>query len=524
MTRYISSEELRELYSTDIEFALIDPREEMLFARAHLFAATNMPLSRLELRIASAVPRRETRIVLCDDGDGVAERAAMRLQELEYENLRILAGGVPAWALSGGAVFAGVNVPSKAFGEFVEKSLGTPAIPAADLAARIDSGKDTLILDARPAGEHAEYCIPGAICCPSAELIFRTAGMRPSNDTRIVVHCAGRTRSIIGAQTLIDAGVHKDVVSLENGTPAWEFAGLDLEEGSQRILPSPGAGDLQAARSIAHGIRSDWQIPEVAWDELSIRRDADRTHYLFDVRSEKEYLSGHVLGAVHVPGGQLLQTTDSHIVVQHAAITLVDSDGIRATTTAMWLRRMGWEDVAVLTIDAAQDGLENGSPSESQGGDPERISISDAAHEISRERVVVCDIRNSVAFRRGHIEGAYYLNRADLATDRSRLQENSAILLMTDDLPYARFVARDLQSLGLRVRLIDGDYESWLEAGYPVSQGIENMLSRPVDIYLDADHFDSRDARARENRAYLNWEVALIDHIADDPAVRFIAG
>src|ERR1700680_4075367 len=61
------------------EIALIDPREEGLFGKAHLLLAVNIPLSRLELRIGRLVPRKSTRIVLVDDGDGLSQRAAEKL-------------------------------------------------------------------------------------------------------------------------------------------------------------------------------------------------------------------------------------------------------------------------------------------------------------------------------------------------------------------------------------------------------------------------------------------------------------
>ena len=63
----------------DQELALLDLREQGSFGRSHILLATNVPLSVLELRIGDLVPRKGTRIVLCDDGDGLVERAAARL-------------------------------------------------------------------------------------------------------------------------------------------------------------------------------------------------------------------------------------------------------------------------------------------------------------------------------------------------------------------------------------------------------------------------------------------------------------
>src|SRR5499433_2430411 len=115
------------------ELALIDLREELIFSQNHLLFARSVPLSRLELNFARLVPRRGTRIVLCDDGDGLVERAADILARAGYTNLLALDGGVAAWAAAGFELFSGVNVPSKAFGEFVEHACVTPSIDAAEL-------------------------------------------------------------------------------------------------------------------------------------------------------------------------------------------------------------------------------------------------------------------------------------------------------------------------------------------------------------------------------------------------------
>ncbi len=117
------------------ELALLDVREEQIFSESHLLFARSVPLSRLELRMARLVPRRATRIVLVDADDGLAQRAAEVLRAAGYSNLHILTGGIAAWEAAGYELFSGVNVPSKAFGEFVEHESHTPSISADELNA-----------------------------------------------------------------------------------------------------------------------------------------------------------------------------------------------------------------------------------------------------------------------------------------------------------------------------------------------------------------------------------------------------
>jgi len=227
--------QLKSLLHGTGEIALLDVREAGQFGESHLLFATPLPYSRLELGTVALVPRKSTQVVVCDDGvPGVARRAADRLRALGYTDVSVLDGGTRAWAAAGYSVFAGVNVPSKVFGELVEHACHTPRVTVQELARMQAAGEDIVVLDGRPLTEYEKMNIPGGICCPNAELPYRAASIVRSPSTRIVVNCAGRTRSIIGAQTLINFGVRNPVVALENGTQGWVLAGLELERGAKR--------------------------------------------------------------------------------------------------------------------------------------------------------------------------------------------------------------------------------------------------------------------------------------------------
>jgi Rhodanese-like domain len=77
--RPVSAAALKAMLSDGGELALIDVREELIYSQNHLLWARNVPLSRLELRFARLVPRQTTRIVLCDDDDGLVAGAAHTL-------------------------------------------------------------------------------------------------------------------------------------------------------------------------------------------------------------------------------------------------------------------------------------------------------------------------------------------------------------------------------------------------------------------------------------------------------------
>src|SRR5688572_3816236 len=236
--RSVTPSQLKAMIHDGAELALIDVRETGQFGESHLLFATPLPYSRLELDVGPLVPRRSARIVLCDDGEsGVAEAAAKRLAAIGYSELAVLEGGTRGWAGAGYTLFSGVNVPSKLFGELVEHEYHTPRVTVTELAKMKEAGEDFVIVDGRPFAEYQKMNIPGGICCPNAELPYRIRELVKNPQTKIVVNCAGRTRSIMGAQTLINFGIENPVYALENGTQGWVLADFELERGATRRYP-----------------------------------------------------------------------------------------------------------------------------------------------------------------------------------------------------------------------------------------------------------------------------------------------
>src|SRR3989440_1859833 len=330
------------------EVAFLDVREEGQHGAGHPLLAVNVPYSRLELIVGQLVPRRSCPVVLIGDNDGVADKAARRLGSLGYTAVHVLEGGVDAWSAAGHPLFPSTNVPSKAFAEIVEHDFGTPAITAAELDRRRRAGENIVVLDSRPFDEYARFHVPGAITCPGAELVLRVADLVPDPQATIVVSCAGRTRGIIGAQSLRTAGVPTPVLSLEGGTQAWRLAGLDLEHGPTTSLEPASPEALAAARQRAETVAARFGIRRIDRATLDAwQRDADRTTFVLDVRTPDEFAAGHLPGSVSAPGGQLVQAIDRWVGTRGARLVLVDDASTRAIMTAQWLQQMGW-DVVVL--------------------------------------------------------------------------------------------------------------------------------------------------------------------------------
>uniref|UniRef100_UPI00197EF5F8 rhodanese-like domain-containing protein n=1 Tax=Burkholderia sp. Ac-20379 TaxID=2703900 RepID=UPI00197EF5F8 len=390
---------LQDRLASPGELAVLDVREAGRAFDRHLLFSSVAPVGRLGLLIDRLVPRRSTPVVLVDDNGapgGDAELAAAALARFGYADVQVLAGGVDAWAAAGHEIFSGTNVPSKAFGEIVEHALGTPNIDAATLAALQAQGADLVVLDSRPFDEFRRMSIPGALDCPGAELLYRALDVAPSPQTLIVVNCAGRTRSIIGAQSLINAGVPNPVAALTGGSMAWLLEGLTLDHGAIRHAPRPSEAALSAARALAATLAERAQVPLIDAAQLQ-RFEAEqgtRTLYRFDVRDPAEYAAGHAPGWRHAAGGQLVQATDEYVGTRGARIVLTDTDGVRARLTASWLQQLGGYEVYV--IDRAPDALAEIGPEPLRvlrGPEPiDWIEPSALQARLDAARTVVIDV------------------------------------------------------------------------------------------------------------------------------------
>jgi rhodanese-related sulfurtransferase len=323
------------------EIALLDVRHEAVFAKGHPLFAANMAADRIALEAETRLPRKNLPIVVYDAGEGLAAVAIDRLTALGYTNVRALEGGLAAWQAAGYELFQDVNSYAKAFGELVESRRHTPSLSADEVSALIESDANIRILDVRRFDEYTTMNIPGSISVPGAELVLRAGRAAPDPDTTIIVNCAGRTRSIIGTQSLINAGVTNKVRALRNGTIGWTLAKQSLEHGSER---RGEIGAFEGADANARDVAYRAGVKRLTMDEMTaLQAQTLRTLYRFDVRDAEEYAAGHLPGFRHYPGGQLVQEIDMAAPVRGARIVLTDNMGVRADMTASWLAQMGWE-------------------------------------------------------------------------------------------------------------------------------------------------------------------------------------
>jgi rhodanese-related sulfurtransferase len=340
------------------EIALLDVRHEASFATGHPLFAANMAAERIVLEAETRLPRKDVPIVVYDAGEGLVALAAERLEALGYTDVRQLDGGLRGWQAAGYELFQDVNSYAKAFGELVESRRHTPSLPADEVARLIARKANIAVLDVRRFDEYATMNIPGSVSVPGAELVLRAGSIAPDPETTIIVNCAGRTRSIIGTQSLINAGVANKVLALRNGTIGWTLASQQLEHGADR---RGGIGLFEGAQANAREVAYRAGVRHLGVAEArALEAQANRTLYRFDVRDAEDYAAGHIGGFRRYPGGQLVQEIDMAAPVRGARILLTDDRGVRADMTASWLAQMGFE---TYVLDGGYDGaLEVGPP------------------------------------------------------------------------------------------------------------------------------------------------------------------
>ena len=457
--------------------------------------------------------------------------AARRMASFGYTDVAVLDGGIAAWEAAGYRVYSGVHVPSKAFAEIVEHEADTPWISAPDLKALIDSGADITIFDSRSYEEYQNNSIPGAISVPGAELVYRFTDLVPSPDTTVIVNCGGRTRSIIGAQALRNAGFRNRIVSLKDGTMAWHLAGFEVVHGAARRPPDVSGAGRKAASEAAARVAARCNIQRIDRATLAAwRAEAGRrTLYVLDVRTPEEYEAGHLDGVRSAPGGQLVQETDAHIATWNARVVLVDDNGIRATMTASWLKQMGWNDVAMLVAGPGEGDWVTGPYRPRvlglDGISPATIKPAALRERLDAGTAVVVDLDTSRRYGQGHIPGAWFAIRSRLPADLGRVPKAEAIVLTSPDGALARLAAAEMaDTTGVPVVALAGGTEAWKEAGFPLESGAANMASAPDDVVLSAR--ERGQGREEAMREYLAWEINLVNDMKtdDDQRFRVVAG
>ena len=507
------------------ELAVLDAREDGLFGDSHLFWAVPCGLARKEIRVRALLPRPAVRVCCVDDGSGLAEQLAAWLASVGYTDVAVLEGGTRAWQAAGGQLFSGVNVPSKAFGEWVEHHYGTESVDARELKAWIDSGRNMVVLDSRTLEEFTRMSIPTGISVPGGELAYRIGDLAPDPNTLVVVNCAGRTRSILGAESLRRAGVPNKVLALRNGTMGWELAGLRCDRGRTEKFQPGTPKTLALALQRAQAFAEESGVGVIGPLDLTrFEDDPDRTLYVLDVRDPAEFRAGHWPGSRSAPGGQLVQATDTWIGVLNARVVLIDDSGVRARMAGGWLRQMGHRDVFVVEggLDAVRATGATATAVPELAAPVDLIDVTGLVQLVdSGAGTLVLDVGRSIDFRDGHIPGAIWGVRARLDAVKAPLAAARHVVVTSPDGMLARLTVPEVRALTRAgVRVLDGGTDAWHAFGRPL---VKDRTTPPdeacIDFYLRP--YDRNSGIEEAMNAYLTWEIELVHQIERDGTVRF---
>jgi rhodanese-related sulfurtransferase len=368
--------------------------------------------------------------------------------------------------------------------------------------------------------------IPTGVDMPGAELVHRVRDTNISPDTTIVVNCAGRTRSIIGAQSLINAGVSNKVVALRNGTMGWHLAGFKLEHGMVRPPPAVSPTGHQKALAGAEAAAKRFGVIKIKQETLDQWRNEqkERTLCILDVRTEEEFKISHISDSRHAPGGQLVQATDVYVATQKARVVLVDDLLVRALMTASWLMQLGWCEVYVL-----ESGFEGQAMSSGEriapcfGLEKQKITFISPREALTAQEngsTIIC-LDKSLSCREKHPKGAWFSIRSKLAKDLQTNKINTPLIFISTDVKISVLAALDMRDFSSGVSVVEGGINAWETAGLVLEGGLNNLLSVPNDVYLRAyDREDPVEVEKAMND-YLNWELGLVEQIARPGGTKF---
>lgn len=534
MVQTIAPNDLQTMLDTGATCALIDVREAGEYNSAHIPGASLVPRRQLEFRLRRLVPFTATPVIVYDDDGRRAPLAAATLERMGYSRVMLLDGGINRWTTAGYPSEWGVNVPSKDFGEKIQVQCKVSEIHPEELHERQQRGERVIILDSRTPEEHRRATIPGSRSAPNAELPLRISSLAPDPEATVVVHCAGRTRSIIGARVLQRMGF-KHVYDLRNGTMGWRMAGLELEEGSQRLdLPAPTPEGLAAAEAFAADLAAEdgvryLTVPQL--QDLIARAEQDNV-YLIDVRTAEEYVQGHIPGFQWCPGGQAVQRADDVVGVRNGHVVFTCDGKVRATVTASWYRQMGFPNVYVLdggTIAwvASGQALERRQSGTGAGGYDEGLLAEElpfgyAAARAQTEMLTPQDLQTRLAasatpvvifvdtsreFSHGHVPGSHWIPRSWLEHRIAEVapSKHTAIVVTCVNGVSSVLAAATLRDLGYQqVSILEGGLHAWKGANLTVESGLSGVMTPPNDVLSMGTDRNWADAIH-----YLRWEEEL---------------
>ncbi|MFS2114577.1 rhodanese-like domain-containing protein, partial [Herbaspirillum frisingense] len=133
----------------------------------------------------------------------------------------------------------------------------------------------------------------------------------------------------------------------------------------------------------------------------------------------------------------------------------------------------------------------------------------------SAQGTVVIDLALSARYVAGHIPGAWFALRSEIAAVAHRFPAATRFVLTCGSALLAQFAVADLQALVSQpVFLLEGGNAAWAQAGLPLESGEQHLLSPRIDRYRRP--YEGTDNAATAMQAYLDWEFGLVEQLGRD--------
>jgi len=316
--------------------AFLDVRTRKAYVQEFAFGAVNCPLDRFSLMIADLVPDRSTLIIMIGANKKAISNTNLILLKKKYSNVHYIKGDYQAWKKAKLPMWAGEFTLSKAFGEWIEATGKVNNIFPNKLN-RMHQQPDSQLLqiDARPKIEYEKFTLPYSKHCSGGELPAYL--QKTSSKKTIIVHCAGRTRSIIAYQTLLDFNISQKKYVLNGGTQNWVLNGLERAYQQKSDIQKHKVNITQD-KTLAKTIIQKFKLPSVA------RIKNIKGVHGFVIQSE-------IINNQKIPywknvnATTLVQNTDKFIASTSTPIYIYSDIPTSAVFSVLWLTRMGYHAI-----------------------------------------------------------------------------------------------------------------------------------------------------------------------------------
>lgn len=264
------------------EVVIIDARPERKYETGHIPGAINIPDNKFDTfypQLEKLKVLKDTELIVYCGGFNCIKsyNNAKYLRDKGYNNIKVYLAGDPDWA---------------------KKSYFEISTPYAEKLFN----EGVYFLDARPERVYEKGTIPGAVNIPDTKFIRspeQYLDLLPSDkNTPIVTFCGGYicVKSHIVANQLIKMG-YKNVFVYAAGVPEWKEKGLPLgKPGEKAEIKTEKSVPVKAA--VIKPGKEEGTVDVEFFKTLIDERPDDIL--IVDVRSEREFNSGHIKGAINI--------------------------------------------------------------------------------------------------------------------------------------------------------------------------------------------------------------------------------